>query len=62
MTGRCQTGVESDEYFFNGRPYLITDRTSVQNRAGVEAVGYANMTALQELDVKELEGTKNSLR
>jgi len=45
-TGRCETGVESDEYCFDVRPYLITDCTSVQNRAGVEAVGYAILPPL----------------
>jgi len=43
---RCETGVESDEYRFDGRPYLITDHVSIRNRMGVEAVGYAILPPL----------------
>ena len=38
-TLRCETGIESDKYSFDGRPSL-SGVIRVQNRASVEAVGY----------------------
>ena len=40
-SGGGETSVESDEDRFDGRPSLITDRTRVENCAGVEAMSHA---------------------
>ena len=39
-TGRCETGVESDEDRFNCCPSLTTNWIRIEDRAGVEAMGY----------------------
>jgi len=60
-TGRCETGVESDKYCFDGRPSLVID---IRNCESVEAVGYAILLPFDYSTRVRHEGggIKNSLR
>ena len=62
-TGRCETGIEPDEDRFDRRPSLIVNRTRVEDRAGVEAMGNTIVPpfyCVTRVGREECEGPENN--